>query len=318
MIRLAHRIILTELCNKSCPHCFNANFRKKGMMDVNLLFEFMRENSRYLHNSDIKIMGGEPTLHPRFLDVVKESYYYYKEINVFTNGSTLDKIAKEPIMIRSNFEGVLNYYINSYTFDTSKFKQCEEFIRNIGLHCVIPLENVDSFIDKVLKYADLSSKIQFSISSDTNVNLFDSRVRDKYRKSWLKAITVIVPQLYKYRKFVGYDHYLPICFFTQEMLDILHDFDLDHLTQTRVMCCSERSLGLIDYNFDLWFCNQTRIKIGSILKDGTFLSVPEIENSLVKKATKLKVESIRELSEKCKNCESLPICKVGCYYNCLL
>ena len=100
------------------------------------------------------------------------------------------------------------------------------------------------------------------------------------------------------------------------MIDIFHAHSIP--LWEKVGCCSEYILGLIDWNFDLHYCNQTRIKIGSVLnEDGNMLSLPEI-NEMIRAAPQMKCQAVREYSEKCRNCNALPICKVGCYFNTLL
>ncbi len=316
MIQLAHRIILTELCNKSCEHCFNSNFRKTGEMDADVFIKFMKENHNYLTDFELKVMGGEPTLHPRLIDVVHEAYYHYRIVKLFTNGSNMSIIAKDPRMIKTHFEGVTLYLINGHTFEPEKFHEYKEYIRNVVLHCVIPLDNVSDFINRVFRFMELSPQIHIALSPDTQVNLFDDSIMEKYRESWMTAMLSLVPVLLKRGGFYGFDHLFPMCFFTQEMLDVLHENNMDDC-HTLTHCCSEFFLGLIDWNFDLHYCNQTRFKIGNVLdKDGNMLSLPEI-NQMIKTAPQMKCNNIRKLSEKCRNCVALPVCKVGCYYNVL-
>lgn len=314
MIPLAHRIILTELCNRSCEHCFNSNFRKKGEMNVDIFIRYMKENSALLNTEELKVMGGEPTLHPRIVDVVHEAYYHFRNIKLFTNGSTMSKIAKDPRMIKTHFESVTAYLINGYTFEPEKFHEYKDYVRNIVLHCVVPFDNVDEFINKVFKFLELGPQIHICLSPDTQVNLFDDGIMEKYRETYLKALTTIVPRIGT--QLHGHDHFFPTCFFTQDVLDVLHKYNIEFVYEKHG-CCSQYHLGLIDWNFDLHFCNQTRFKIGNVLnKDGNMLSLPEI-NEMIKTAPRMKCDNIRKLSEKCRNCSALPVCKVGCYYNVL-
>ena len=313
MIRLAHRIILTELCNESCEHCFNSNFRKKGVMDVDVFTRYMKENTRLLNGEELKVMGGEPTLHPQIVDLIHEAYYHFGKIKLFTNGSQMSKIAKDPRMIKTHFEGVTAYLINGHTFEPEKFHEYKDFVREIVLHCVVPLENVDDYINRVLGFLELGPQINICISPNTQLNLFDDNIMEKYRESFVKAVTTLIPRLSN--QFFAFDHFFPTCFFTQEMIDTLHYYSVNAWEKTG--CCSEYILGLIDWNFDLHFCNQTRFKIGNVLdKDGNMLSLPEI-NEMIKTAPQMKCNNIRKYSEKCRNCSALPICKVGCYYNVL-
>jgi radical SAM protein with 4Fe4S-binding SPASM domain len=287
----------------------------KGVMDVDVFIRYMKENTKLLNTEELKVMGGEPTLHPRVVDLVHEAYYHFGKIKLFTNGSQMSKIAKDPRMIKTHFEGVTAYLINGHTFKPEKFHEYKDFVREIVLHCVVPLENVDDYINRVLRFLELGPQINICISPDTQINLFDDNIMEKYRESFMKAVTTLIPRLYISNQFFAFDHFFPTCFFTQDIIDTLHAYSITAWEKTG--CCSEYILGLIDWNFDLHFCNQTRFKIGNVLdKDGNMLSLPEI-NEMIKTAPQMKCNNIRKLSEKCRNCSALPICKVGCYYNVL-
>ncbi len=318
MIGLSHRIILTEKCNKSCEHCFNTQFRGKGEMDVDIFIQYMKENSRMLNNQELKVMGGEPTLHPRVIDVCHEAYYHFGRIKLFTNGSTMSTIARDPRMTKIHFAGVLAYLINGHTFEPEKFDEYKDYVRDIVLHCVVPLDNVDDYINRVVEYINLGNQISICISPDTQLNLFDDEIMERYRESFVKAITTLFPQYFHVgANFFSFDHLLPKCFFTQEVLDVFHSHNLDDM-HTLTGCCSEFLLGLIDWNFDLYYCNQTRFKIGSVLdENGKMLPLPKI-NEMIKTAPQMKCQAIKEYSPKCRNCKALPSCKVGCYFNTLL
>ena len=60
------RIYLTESCNANCNHCFNKGIREDRHMDTakaEMLFNYFASNGI----KNLKIMGGEPTVHPDFL-----------------------------------------------------------------------------------------------------------------------------------------------------------------------------------------------------------------------------------------------------------
>ncbi|MFW6002588.1 MAG: radical SAM protein, partial [archaeon] len=67
-------LILTTSCNKGCPYCFATSVREeygKSVMDMetfNTLLDKI-ENSK---NSRAKLLGGEPTLHPQFVEFLDE------------------------------------------------------------------------------------------------------------------------------------------------------------------------------------------------------------------------------------------------------
>ncbi|MBU0703105.1 MAG: radical SAM protein, partial [Chloroflexi bacterium] len=83
-------LAVSAVCNQRCPYCFtsdhlngdraNGGFLAVGDFDARLDF---------LDRSDIdqaRLLGGEPTLHPQFPELVERARARGKRIVVFTNG----------------------------------------------------------------------------------------------------------------------------------------------------------------------------------------------------------------------------------------
>jgi len=318
MIKLDHRIVLTELCNASCPHCFNADFRKTGNMDADILLKFIKVNYNYLKQSELKIMGGEPTLHPRLADITIEACRHYRLVTIFTNGTKMRETLDNKMVVKNHLYGRLKFVINGFVFNPDTLYEYTDSINYVNLHFVVPLNGVDEVIEKAIRCMDLAPFVQFTISPDTQVDIFDDNILNQYRNDWIDAVTVILPKLRRRGIVYEFDHSFPMCFYTQDMLDVISFHDLNALHKARITCSGDSLMGLIDYNFDLYYCNQTRIKLGSILKDnGDVKTMDEIIN-MIQRGSRMKTNSIMELSDKCKGCAVLASCKVGCYYNTLV
>lgn len=107
--------MITGKCNYNCLHCFNA--ADNGRLQSAFTWE---EAKRLIEEAEIcginafTITGGEPMLHPRFLDIVKEIHrrgMYVEEIN--TNGAFLTKELLEELretgcrpLMKISFDGV--------------------------------------------------------------------------------------------------------------------------------------------------------------------------------------------------------------------
>ena len=330
MIQLAHRIVLTELCNGKCPHCFNAEFRKTAEMDADILLKFWKQSrgNPLISTKRVKLMGGEPTLHPRIIELMQEACLTYGGVDLFTNGSKMLEISKDPLILKYHLMGnFIQYIINGYTFDFNAFTEYAPFISKICLHFVVPYDREELYqmIGKVVTCMELGQFVHIVISPDTQVNLFDDEIQDNYRENWLEAITTIIPQLLNRGIGFNYDHVLPMCFYTQKMLDKLHTvgvYDnnnwIDGIHSVKITCCGDVQMGLLLPNFDIYFCNQTRIKLGSLLDDNGEPKSIEALTEMLQKYSKIKTESVKELSPKCKVCPVVASCKVGCYYTTLL
>ena len=88
-------LILTNDCNASCEFCFAAEHRSRSRQNG---FRMMDgpEFSAYLEFicragiNELRLLGGEPTLHPQFSDFVAAGRNQGMSILVFTNGSMPD------------------------------------------------------------------------------------------------------------------------------------------------------------------------------------------------------------------------------------
>lgn len=95
-------IALLNYCNLSCPYCFANEFieEKKqyiNLEQLNLIFDFLKKTPNQIKK--IGLIGGEPTLHPNFKEILKETIKFCQEnmINpplVFSNGILIEQYAK--------------------------------------------------------------------------------------------------------------------------------------------------------------------------------------------------------------------------------
>jgi uncharacterized Fe-S cluster-containing radical SAM superfamily protein len=87
-------IDITYVCNLRCQNCNRSITQapEKVHMPIEMIRDFVRDsiaqNKRW---RSIRILGGEPTLHPRFIDIINELRQYRKfapdcTIRVITNG----------------------------------------------------------------------------------------------------------------------------------------------------------------------------------------------------------------------------------------
>lgn len=88
-------VAIVNYCNLKCPYCFADEMiaqKNKAMTieDYCKILEFISRTPR----NQVGIIGGEPTLHPRFEEILKETNKYCKEVDtgatLFTNGINLE------------------------------------------------------------------------------------------------------------------------------------------------------------------------------------------------------------------------------------
>jgi pyruvate-formate lyase-activating enzyme len=93
-------IAIVNYCNLKCPYCFaddmiHEKTQAITIEDFRKILDFV---SRSTENY-IGIIGGEPTLHPNFKEILKEVNTYCKEVDtgatLFTNGINLEPFIPE-------------------------------------------------------------------------------------------------------------------------------------------------------------------------------------------------------------------------------
>ncbi len=91
-------IILNTYCNLKCNYCFADEYMEEHVRtpDKSMDYEFFLEEllPRIKTASLINFMGGEPTLHPRFTDMLSrtlENMQPFTFLGIFTNGLMPDK-----------------------------------------------------------------------------------------------------------------------------------------------------------------------------------------------------------------------------------
>ncbi|MEK6885954.1 MAG: radical SAM protein [Nanoarchaeota archaeon] len=109
-------IEITDCCNLDCPDCFAACSSKNKKPKFMSLEKF-KELLEYYKKCEgepqvLQISGGEPTLHPRILDMIKLAKKYVKHVILNTNGIRIandETFCKELSKLTPNFEVYLQF-----------------------------------------------------------------------------------------------------------------------------------------------------------------------------------------------------------------
>jgi MoaA/NifB/PqqE/SkfB family radical SAM enzyme len=86
-------LVVSSVCNRSCAYCFTTD-QPRPAGEPFLPLPLFEERLEFLTRSDIRearLLGGEPTLHPRFGELVDLARAAGKAVVVFTNGLMPDK-----------------------------------------------------------------------------------------------------------------------------------------------------------------------------------------------------------------------------------
>lgn len=158
-ISLSHaQIEITGCCNMKCKHCRAVN-EKNIFMPINkikLILDFVVANMNDLFN--LTISGGEPLLHPEFIEIMRlVRQYPFKEIVITTNGSLITESLLEKL-------------------DEMEFSDLTLQISLDSIHANVHDENrnskgsfekaIDS-LKQIVKWHNISSSVRMTINPKT-------------------------------------------------------------------------------------------------------------------------------------------------------
>ena len=232
------RILLTENCNARCPNCFNASYREKRDMSIENLTKVSK--MLYAHGDrDIKIMGGEPTVHQNFFEAIEILRFYFESSNLFTNALNdviLDYQPRESDTITYNF----NFFGSS--FNARKFLLNSPGERHLEIQ-IASTTNPTFIIEKIKKvmlvfdgYKDF--QINFTLNCMENILSYREIIIPK----WNEIVSFAESEKISW----GIDHIIPECFYK----------GTDMIVPSKLGICVPECAGLINSNLELLFCNQ--------------------------------------------------------------
>lgn len=173
------RISITDACNYKCFYCSNegqehGNCNMLSLGYIRQLFSRIRDEKIFVKK--LNITGGEPTLHPNLLDILREGRTITENVTLNTNGSLLNREKIDEIKAAGAncikfgtdlwFSDKSKPITNAYEIDMDKLIDCilysKEIMPRSSMNIVISDFNV-SYFDKMLDWIEVNSidKVEF-------------------------------------------------------------------------------------------------------------------------------------------------------------
>ena len=225
-------LLLTSACTMSCKGCTYLDYKDMGctigsvlkMDDVRTIVENLKKINIKLQT--ITLLGGEPTLHPNYLDIVKYLHEHknvvYNKLRVISNGTFL----KEDFIRSLDFIDTVRFsiYPNSKDIETNLHATgLYEFIKS---KCRVVLFNYTYFS----KYGEEQENIEYS----QQLNWDRCIAKDRCRVLTTDGI---------YRCYVAYNSKTEICDYSDRLGLINYienkDTPLDKCTVCPMPCKTE-------------------------------------------------------------------------------
>jgi len=211
-------IKLLNSCNGKCEFCIAAGTPFKKSTDAQKFIDIANSMTKF---SKVDVLGGEPTLYPNLVEVLKGIRPYKKDIGIISNGSNL-KVIKECIpyldtvtLSIHSFDYSKNstgIYINEKELmDLNKNKGNAEIIAAVVItnKTVSNLEEIESYARKAKELGFSAIKLMELVTSNESVDFID--LQDllinfgiHQKNATLKGCFFELPKLSKYLKIKTY------------------------------------------------------------------------------------------------------------------
>jgi len=229
-------LMITTACNFRCPYCFGLDLFGPGKPRQYMRFELFKELLDWIDRGDttessIHLMGGEPTLHPQFGDMVEELARRGRDIAVFSNAAApLDEA-----VVRRAVELGVRWIVNCNQPDTYRKDQLELLHRHLAVlgraaTITFNLTNGETPYQYVLDYIEehgLNRAIKLGVALPTAGH------SNEFVK-W-EGLPAIAEQILKLRReacgreiTIQFECGVPYCLFSEEQHAELRDINISH------------------------------------------------------------------------------------------
>lgn len=221
-------VLLTETCVRSCPYCFakkHMEDQEEGILkwqDLIYIADFL-ESSNEKH---ISLLGGEPSLHPHFVDFIIYLLERDFHVNIFTSGIFPENTLADA---DRHLSGVhperLSFVCNVNDPKKSNFSEVENvkrFLKIFG-HLTSPGFNIYkpefdmTFIFQLINQFGLKKHLRLGLAHPIpgQKNIYVKR--EKLTKM-IDSLLSYEPYFKRFRVNVGFDCGFPLCSFTDDQL----------------------------------------------------------------------------------------------------
>ena len=292
-------LILTSVCNNNCAYCFT-----DGTFLEDLTLENLKEILPFLasfRNKKLNILGGEPSLNPEFIDILRHLLGEEYDLLIFTNGDiSLSVLAQLQGIMCGRLEFVVNRTDAFLTSNTVRFYKALGHKIKIGLTIFQSGQHVRHALREIEDYR-LRRALRIGIALPSSLPANNTYLS---REAYPRVSNEMFPFLVEcIRKGIRpeFDCGFPYCFFTKEQKDFFHENAVDFAS----------NCGLIPDVLP----NQTVIPCFPLARFSTAIdgnsSWPTTKDELDESTAGIRGRSLYEVCSACEYMKSLQ-CNRGC------
>ena len=250
-------LVITNQCPRKCSFCFAQS--RVGGVENKETKDFMPKESVYrimeflakTDNKNLRLLGGEPTLHPDIMEIVEKAIKDDFHVHIFTNGIMSTAVA--------NFLGDLPYEklsvlcnVSPQAEDTEPQKERIKYAlgklekkAQLGITLTSKEFEYEFLFDMIDRFK-LQKRIRIGIAQPIVGKDNSYLLPSDYRETG-KAIVKMAQECIKKDILIGFDCGLTLCMFSEEEIGIITKCTEGF----RILC---RPILDIGPNMDIWHC----------------------------------------------------------------
>jgi MoaA/NifB/PqqE/SkfB family radical SAM enzyme len=266
-------ILLNQSCNLSCDYCFAKILLNKKQMsfeNFKVILEFLKNNM----DSMLHLIGGEPTLHPKFREFVSyalNNYPHLTKISIITNGSFQSSL----------FDG-LNLSKFLFSVNVTDRIRTPALLKNLlfikkntnELHICINIRDIsfdfDSYLSFLKEIRPHKVYLNITLPQEDNKNVFLITSDPNFKRKFVLFTKDILSMGIS----IGQDCFTPCCYFDSEPA-LLH--------KTRIGKC--KGSYFVDSDLDFFICPFFDIPLIKITEHTSWDFLTKVHDSLLKDQT---------------------------------
>jgi radical SAM protein with 4Fe4S-binding SPASM domain len=308
-------VLLTDDCVRSCPYCFAREEKKKKEPGFLSWDDFIHITDMHEISGQkaIALLGGEPTLHPYFVEFVMYLIERNIHVNVFTSGIMSDEKFQESVRWlagvhpeKLSFVCNINHPEISPPSEQEKIKR---FLQYFG-HFTVPGYNIYkkdfdlSFLFQLINEYGLKRHLRVGIAHPI-IGYKNKFIKIEEIKDVGRKLVHFFPVFERLKIRIGFDCGFPMCMFSEEELGRLFKLNNGVL---RFTCGPVFDIG---HDGKVWSCFPLKNYHQKSIYD--FNTIQEIIRFYEDLHRRIRVEAAG-IYEECDSCEHRQgdLCMGGC------
>ena len=293
-------VLITERCNGNCSHCINKDFRSNAELTINNFSALCDLLPSYGY-SQIRLMGGEPTIHKDFKSIVEKAQFAFPKVIVLTNAINEGILDFKP---RVDDAVVYNYFTFHNRLNYKKLLLDYPGKRYVS---VVFTKDTDTKkliqrLDDLCSIPDSKNRLIFNFTIDLTEDVFSSgtKIQEKMIQFYNACNDRHIETSYKSSNEIIALY--PKCF--------LDRVELGCIGAAPDKICSRSTPGFIDARLNWRFCHAFPVKVSPV-----FLNGIAVHNDDLHRIVNDCLQDRLELTScRCKSCASYKTkCDGSCF-----